>query len=201
MKMFRPLIGLILAILFLFTCMPTVSAANDSKKKDKKEESSKKKGRKKDKAEKEDSGDDKKSDGKADAAADKNNPYYFDLKRLEKLKNDLDATSSASKKKKYNQKIKKLQAELKFKHDREVTRLKKRIQNLERSLKSENHKTFRARIEKQIADTKAQIDKLDAWAGIEKKDDKDGKDAKGGGKAPAAKGGDDAPGDEPGMDM
>ena len=128
------------------------------------------------------------------------------MKKLEKLQEDLDTTSSASKKKKLNQRIKKIQTDLKNKHDREVTRLKKRIHTLELRLKSENHKTFRESIEKQIDAVKAQIDKLDAWAGIEKKDAKGGKDAKApaaakGGKAPAAKGGDDAPGDEPGMDM
>ena len=151
MKMFRPLICLSLTVLFLFTCVPMVSAANDSKKKDKKEESSsKKKGRKKDKAEKEDSGDDKKSDGKAGSDIDKKNPFYYDLKKLEKLQEDLDTTSSASKKKKLNQRIKKIQTDLKNKHDREVTRLKKRIHTLELRLKSENHKTFRESIEKQI---------------------------------------------------
>ena len=208
MKMFRPLIGLALAILFLFTCVPTVSAASDSKKKDKKEESSSKKkdknkDKKKDKSKKEDSGEEKKKDEKSGPVLDKNNPYYSDLKRLERYQEELAATSSANKKKKYNQKIKKLQAELKSRHEREVAQLKRRIHNYELRLKTVNHKTFRENIEKQIAATKERIEKLNAWAGIEKKDAKDAKDAKNGkdAKAPAAKGGDDAPGDVPGMDM
>ena len=213
MKMFRPLIGLSLAILFLFTCVPTVSAASDSKKKDKKEESSgKKKDRKKDKSKKDDSGDDKKSEEKAGNSIDKNNPYYFQLKKLERLQEDLAGTSSPNKKKRLNLRIKKIQTDIKNDHDRTIARLKKKIHNLEIKLKMENHKTFREKIEKQIADTQELIEKYDAWAGVQKKDAKDGKApaaakgapaAKGGRKAPAGKGGDDAPAsaDDLGLDM
>ena len=153
----RLIMCLSLAAMFIFAGTENLySAPKDSKKSSKKED-------KKSKDKKEKSKDAKKDDK---TAIDTNNPYYRDLAKLAELKEEVASTSNASKKKRLNLRIKKIQDGIKSKHDRSVARLKKKISNVEYYLKRETHKDFRARYEKEIEALEKEIQKLDEYAGI-----------------------------------